>query len=265
MIDAFQAIWLALIQGLTEFLPISSSAHLILVPELLGWPDQGIVFDMALHIGTLIAVVYYFRHQLIAMTKSWLASFRGQMDNEAKLAWGIIVGTVPIIIAGLFFADYVDKLLRSPMVIAAATIGFGLLLWLADRNARDSRTEYSLSWTDVLIIGAAQAVAMIPGTSRSGITMTAGLFLGLTREAAARFSFLLSIPTIVMGGAYESIKLVKEPQDFDLSVMLIGILVSAVTAWLVIHYFLKWIEKTRMTPFVIYRLILGAFLLYTFI
>jgi len=265
MIDTAQAIWLALLQGLTEFLPISSSAHLILVPRLMGWPDQGLVFDIAVHVGTLLAVVVYFRKELAQMTRSWLASIAGKgMDDEARLAWSIILGTVPVIIAGLLFADAVETTLRSPMVIAITTIGFGVLLWVADRNAADTRTEYSLGWGEVLSIGVAQAIALIPGTSRSGITMTAGLFLGMTRQSAARFSFLLSIPTIMMGGLHEGLKIFEGGVQFDAGILLTGIAVSAVSAWLVIHFFLKLISKMGMLPFVVYRLLLGAVLLLLF-
>lgn len=265
MIDTAQAIWLALLQGLTEFLPISSSAHLILVPRVLEWPDQGLVFDIAVHVGTLLAVMVYFHKELKHMARSWAGSFSGKgMDNEGRLAWGIILGTVPVMIAGLFFADAVETTLRSPMVIAVTTIGFGVLLWVADRNAADSRTEYSLGWGEVLMIGVAQAVALVPGTSRSGITMTAGLFLGMTRESAARFSFLLSIPTIMMGGLHEALKILEGGVEFDAGILLTGIAVSAVSAWLVIHFFLKLISKMGMTPFVIYRLLLGAVLLVMF-
>ena len=265
MIDTAQAIWLALLQGLTEFLPISSSAHLILVPRILGWPDQGLVFDIAVHVGTLLAVIIYFRKELMQMMRSWGNSVAGRgMDDEARLAWGIILGTIPVIIGGLLFADDVETTLRSPMVIAIATIGFGVLLGVADRNAADSRTEYSLSWGEVLFIGVSQAVALIPGTSRSGITMTAGLFIGMTREAAARFSFLLSIPTIMMGGLHEGLKIFDGSVRFDAGILLVGIAVSAVSALFVIHFFLKFISKMSMMPFVVYRLLLGAVLLVLF-
>ena len=194
-------IWLALVQGLTEFLPVSSSAHLILVPQLLGWPDQGLDFDVAVHLGTLIAVVAYFRHDIVKLFLAWFASItKRTMTPEARLAWGVILGTIPAGLVGLLFKDYIEVYLRSPMVIAATTIIFGLLLWLADRRARLERSELSLNWQDFLVIGGAQAIALIPGTSRSGITLTAGLLLGLTREAAARYSFLVSIPISVLSG-----------------------------------------------------------------
>jgi undecaprenyl-diphosphatase len=161
--------------------------------------------------------------------------------------------------------DLVDTVLRSPLVIAWATIGFGLLLWLADWLGQRQRDEHHLTWRDVVVIGLAQALALIPGTSRSGITMTAGLFMGLTREAAARFSFLLSIPTILMAGSYKSLHLVKEAATVDWFAMFIGVVLSALTAYLCIHLFLKLLERIGMLPFVLYRLLLGGVLLYFFI
>ncbi|HID50385.1 MAG TPA: undecaprenyl-diphosphate phosphatase, partial [Chromatiales bacterium] len=196
-----QILVLALVQGFTEFLPISSSAHLILVPVLSDWPDQGLAFDVAVHVGTLSAVVLYFRHELWHMSRDWLASCRQRRQvGESRLAWAVLWGTLPVAVAGLLLNDVVDTTLRSPLVVAWATIGFGLLLWLADGKGMRQRSEHQLGWKDVVIIGLAQVVALIPGTSRSGITMTAGLFLGLTREGAARFSFLLSVPTILLAG-----------------------------------------------------------------
>jgi undecaprenyl-diphosphatase len=261
-----QIIVLALVQGLTEFLPISSSAHLILVPVLSDWPDQGLAFDVAVHVGTLSAVVWYFRKEVIAMSRDWFGScLQRQQVGESRLAWAVIWGTVPVVIGGLLLHDLVDTVLRSPLVIAWATIGFGLLLWLADWLGQRQRDEHHLTWRDVVVIGLAQALALIPGTSRSGITMTAGLFMGLTREAAARFSFLLSIPTILMAGSYKSLHLVKEAATVDWFAMFIGVVLSALTAYLCIHLFLKLLERIGMLPFVLYRLLLGGVLLYFFI
>ena len=185
--DILQIVILALVQGLTEFLPISSSAHLILVPVLTDWPDQGLAFDVAVHAGTLTAVVLYFRRELARMLVEWLASFKGGLTPDARLAWAVLIGTIPVGLAGLIFKDVIETQLRSPMVIAVATIVFGLLLWYADSTGKRSKNEYGLLLRDVLIIGLAQALALIPGTSRSGITITAALMLGLNREADARF------------------------------------------------------------------------------
>ena len=190
-----EIIILALIQGFTEFLPISSSAHLILPSQILGWEDQGLAFDVAVHVGTLIAVVIYFRKEVVDILSAWFKSFGAQgTTDDSKLGWWIILGTVPAAILGLLLKDFIELYLRSAWVIATTTIVFGLLLWYADAKGKQIKTIYQLNWKTALIIGFAQAVAMIPGTSRSGITMTAGLMLGMNKQSAARFSFLLAIP-----------------------------------------------------------------------
>ena len=263
--DILQIVVLALVQGLTEFLPISSSAHLILVPVLTDWPDQGLAFDVAVHAGTLTAVVLYFRRELARMLVEWVASFRGRLTPDARLAWAVLIGTVPVGLAGLVFKDVIETQFRSPMVIAAATIVFGVLLWVADISGRRNRNEYALVLLDVLVIGLAQALALIPGTSRSGITITAGLMLGLNREAAARFSFLLSIPVIFLAGALETLDYLSEASIQDATPLLIGALISAVSAYACIHYFLKLLERIGMLPFVAYRLLLGIILVVLFI
>ncbi len=263
--DILQIVILALVQGLTEFLPISSSAHLILVPVLTDWPDQGLAFDVAVHAGTLTAVVLYFRRELARMLVEWFASFRGRVTPDARLAWAVLIGTVPVGLAGLVFKDVIETQFRSPMVIAAATIVFGVLLWVADISGRRSRNEYALALLDVLVIGLAQALALIPGTSRSGITITAGLMLGLNREAAARFSFLLSIPVIFLAGSLETLDYLSEASIQDATPLLTGALISAVSAYACIHYFLKLLERIGMLPFVAYRLLLGVILVVLFI
>ncbi len=263
--DLIQIIILSLVQGLTEFLPISSSAHLILVPVLTDWPDQGLAFDVAVHAGTLIAVVLYFRRELARMFVQWFASFRGTLTADARLAWAVLIGTIPVGVAGLLFKEVIETHLRSPIVIAVATIVFGLLLWYSDRTGKRSKNEYGLLLCDVLIIGLAQALALIPGTSRSGITITAALMLGLTREAAARFSFLLSIPVIFLAGSLLSIDYLGSASIEDVQPLLIGVLLSAISAYTCIHYFLKLLERIGMLPFVAYRLVLGVVLLALFI
>jgi undecaprenyl-diphosphatase len=264
--DALHAIWLALLQGLTEFLPISSSAHLILVPRLFGWTDQGLAFDVAVHVGTLTAVVVYFRVEVIRLFSAWLRScLTRQLDTDARLAWLVLLGTVPVVLAGLLLHDFVETTLRSPLVIAAATVVFGVLLGVADSAGKQLRDEGSLRFTDVLVIGLLQALALLPGTSRSGITMTAGLLLGLTRTASARFSFLLSIPVIALAGVYETGKLIEQAAPVDWQALLIGIAVSGVSAWLCIRVFLALIERVGMWPFVVYRLLLGAALFWLYL
>jgi len=263
--DFIQIIVLAIVQGLTEFLPVSSSAHLILVPELLGWPDQGLVFDVALHIGSLLAVIVYFKQDIIRMTKAWFTEVIDKKSSpDSMLAWFVIIGTVPAVLAGLIFKDFIELELRSALVIAVTTIVFGLLLGLSDYLAGTERDEYTLTFKDVVIIGCFQALALIPGTSRSGITMTAALFLGLKKVSAARFSFLLSIPIIIASGLFQVLDLLKSDVSVDWGLLLLAVVLSGLSAWVCIHYFLKLINKIGMMIFVWYRLALGAFLLVLF-
>ncbi len=257
---------LAMLQGLTEFLPISSSAHLILVPSLTHMADQSLAFDVSVHVGTLVAVLWYFRQEVGRLLGDWAVScVRRETVGESRLAWILIVASVPVGVAGLLLHDLVETVLRSPLVIAATTIGFGLLLWWSDAAGPRKRDEHTIGWGDGLLIGIAQALALVPGTSRSGITMTAGLFLGLTRQAAARFSFLLSIPAILMAGGYQTLKLLQAGDGVDWASLGLGALFSAITAYLCIGLFLKWLDRTGMLPFVIYRLLLGGVLLYLYL
>jgi undecaprenyl-diphosphatase len=257
-----QIISLAVVQGLTEFLPISSSAHLVLVPTLTGWPDQGLAFDVAVHIGSLLAVLAVFRHEVLRMLRAFVGSVVGRGFNEdAKLAWAVGFATIPVGLAGLFLGDWIEHNLRSIQVLAWATIGFGLLLGVADRWRRGVRSEVQLRASDVLWIGLAQALALIPGTSRSGITMTAALFLGLSRQAAARFSFLLSIPVILLAGGLETKKLTESALPVDWAALFWGVVFSAISAWVCIRLFLNLIERIGMAPFVAYRIVLGGLLL----
>jgi len=258
-LDAIQAIVLAIVQGLSEFLPISSSGHLILVPHFLGWEDQGLAFDVAVHVGTLAAVLAYFRRPLTAMTKSWFASvFGGKHDENSRLAWCVILGTIPVGLVGLLFSGFIEEHLRNPLFVAGTLSFFGILMWLADKLGKQQKDEYSIGWRQALVIGCAQAMALMPGTSRSGITITAGLALGLTRSAAARFSFLLAVPGIAMAGAYEGLKLLSSGEGADWNAMAIGIVVSAITGYACIAFLLKVIEKIGLLPFTIYRLLIAA-------
>lgn len=259
--DWIQATLLALLQGITEFLPISSSAHLILLPVVAEWEDQGLAFDVAVHVGSLAAVVAYFRRELVAMSRDWLASVvQRRTVGESRLAWAVLWGTVPVGLAGLIFKGFIEGELRGPLVIATTTVVFGLALWWADTRGRGQRDEHALRWRDVLIVGLAQAIALIPGTSRSGITMTAGLMVGLSREAAARFSFLLSIPVIILAGGLKGVDLATAARPVDWSVIAVGTAMSAASAYLCITAFLAVIQRIGMLPFVIYRLVLGAVL-----
>ncbi len=261
-----QVIVLSVVQGLTEFLPISSSAHLILVPVLTPWEDQGLAFDVALHIGSLSAVVLYFRQELLRMIRSWVGSLRGgEVDQDARLGWWVLLATLPVCVFGFAFRDVVSQGMRSPVIIGIGLISFGLLLGYADwRRRRDGRSEYQLGLRDVLLIGFAQALALIPGTSRSGITITAALLLGMSREGAARFSFLLSIPVIALAGGLEIVGLIRESHEVDWAAVTIGAILSGISAYLCIHYFLIFIKRVGMQPFVVYRLLLGGWLLWLF-
>jgi len=259
MIDPLQIWVLAILQGLTEFLPISSSAHLILVPQLLHWQDQGLAFDVALHVGSLMAILLYFRKDLYPLLSHWLASFAGQHSPESRLVWSVALGTVPVAVVGLLLAEEVATALRNPLVIASATIVFGLLLGYADLRGARTADEYSVGWRKTLIIGLAQAVAVIPGTSRSGITMTAGLMLGLTRTASARYSFLLSIPVILLADGHDAYTLLKQG-GVNWSDLMLGAAISGISAYLCIEVFIRLLDRIGMLPFVIYRLLLGGFL-----
>jgi undecaprenyl-diphosphatase len=257
-----QTVVLAVLQGFTEFLPVSSSAHLLLVPVVTGWQDQGLAFDVGLHAGSLAAVLIYFRNDIRDMISGfWGSVIRKTVDANARLAWAIIFGTIPVGLAGLLLRDMVAGIFRSPIVTAAGLIGFGLLLGWADWKKRGSRSIRQLGWRDVVLIGCAQALALIPGTSRSGITITAGLMAGFSREAAARFSFLLSIPVIALAGMLETASLIKIGDGVDWVSLVLGILISGITAFFCIHYFLAFIRRIGMQPFVIYRILLGCLLL----
>lgn len=254
---------LALIQGLTEFLPISSSAHLILPSVLLGWQDQGLAFDLVLNVGTLAAVLLYFRKEVLNMSVAWADSIKNKNHTpDSKLAWWIIWATIPAAAIGFLGKDYIEVYLRSGYVIAVTTILFGLLLWWADAKAKQIKTEYQTGLKGAIILGFAQALALIPGTSRSGITITAALMLGLTRNAAARFSFLMSIPIIAMASGYDLLKFILSDEYVDWSSLLLGAGISFISAILCIHVFLILLNRVGMLPFVLYRLLLGGALFY---
>ena len=263
--DWLQVVILSLVQGISEFLPVSSSAHLILVPVLTEWEDQGLAFDVALHLGSLLAVVLYFRRDLVAMTASWFRSLQTrEPDADARLAWAVLFGTIPVGLAGLAFKDTIETVLRSPLYLAAGLIVFGIVLAWADLRHRGTRTETQINWKDVLVIGCAQALALFPGTSRSGITITAALFMGMNREAASRFSFLLSIPVIVLASGLQIKSLLETPAPIQWGAMAAGIALSGVSAYLCIHYFLAFIKRIGMMPFVAYRIVLGIILIGVF-
>ncbi|CAA0083216.1 Undecaprenyl-diphosphatase [BD1-7 clade bacterium] len=262
--DTLQVILLSLIQGITEFLPISSSAHLILPSQLLGWTDQGLAFDVAVHFGSLIAVMAYFRADIQRMLIAWTGHvIHRRASEDAELAWYVILATIPAVVFGLILNIFGENLFRHLWIIAATTIGFGILLGVADlmyekRPAKDNR----LTLKRAMIIGFAQPLALIPGTSRSGITMTAALMLGLSRDLSARFSFLLSIPLILAASLLKTKDLIESSAAVDWQTLGLGVVVSALSAFACIHFFLNAINRMGFMPFVIYRLVLGVFLLF---
>ena len=261
-----QAVVLGIVQGVTEMLPISSSGHLILLPRFFGWEDQGLAFDAAMHVGTLLAVLLYFHQDLWRMFTAGLASvFKGRHTPDSRLAWAVVLGTIPVAVAGLLLKDTIEHVFRNPLLVAGNLALWGVVLWLADRYGRRRRSVAQMNLRDGLLIGLAQALALVPGTSRSGITMSAGLALGLTREAAARFSFLLSVPAVTAAGALAVLDLAKAGPGQPWGPMGVAVAVSAVTGLLSIHLLLRLIQRVGMAPFTVYRLALAAFCVYIFV
>ena len=275
MVDILQSIVLALVQGVTEFLPISSSAHLILVPRFTDWPDQGLAFDVALNTATWLAVVVYFRGDLLKMgvgVAAVLASAlkggglkEGLKGNpDAVLALKVVTATVPVAVAGLLAHDIVAEKLRTIEVIGWSSLVWGVVLLYADRSAsgnKDGSHIIDITWRVALLIGLAQAIALVPGTSRAGITITAGLLLGLSRVGAARFSFLLAVVVGFLAGANEFVNLIQAGMETPWAAVAIGFVVSLAAAYLTIHYFLRFISHASMLPFVVYRVALGVALI----
>jgi len=258
--DWLQTLVLALIQGLSEFLPISSSAHLVLPSQIFGWPDQGLAFDVAVHVGSLAAVMWYFRQDIQSIMNGVLTSLKGQRTPEGDLGWMVCLATVPALLAGFLFEDFIEANLRSASVIAYTTILGAIALAIADRWNRPVRDITEMTLYLALAIGCAQMLALIPGTSRSGATITMALLLGFQRVAAARFSFLLSIPIILAGGAWQTLGLLGT-SEVPWGKFAVATIVSGLSAYACIHLFLKLIERIGMMPFVVYRLILGVGLL----
>jgi undecaprenyl-diphosphatase len=266
----FQAIILAIIQGLTEFLPVSSTAHLVLFPWLLHWPDPGQAFDVALHAGTLLAVLLFFIRDWMELTLAGLGfNYRGRgetsVQQNRKLFWYLIAATIPAAIAGFLFEHKIEEHLRQPVYIAGSMIGVGLLMWYAEYIGRLDRGTDRIGFGDAMVIGTAQAIALFPGVSRSGITITEGLFRGLTREAAARFSFLLSAPIIAGAAAHDLPKLIKLHHagqiELPLSTLLVAVAVSAAVGYLVIAFFLQYLRTRTLKIFVYYRIVFGIVIL----
>lgn len=261
--DLFQSIFLGILQGLTEFLPISSSGHLLIVPALLGWEDPGAAFTAVIQLGTEAAVLIYFRKDLWNIARTWLASLRRpelREDINARMGWYLIVATIPISILGLAFQDQIETAARNLWIVGSMLIVFGLILGLADRIGTREREVKDLSFRDGVLIGLAQSLALIPGVSRSGATISAGLFLGLDRRSAARFAFLLAIPAVVLSGFYQLYKLLSGKETFDEPMINIAVatVVAFVVGYAVIAWLLRYLTTHSMAIFVWYRVIVGA-------
>jgi undecaprenyl-diphosphatase len=254
----FQSFVLGILQGLGEFLPISSSAHLALAPWLLGWPDPGLAFDVALHFGTLLAVLWYFRQEWVRLVAAaWsIVTERRVATEEQKRVVFLIIATIPGAIAGLLLEHYAETVFRDPRLVATTLMVMGVILWLVDAKAPQERPIGAMSWKDSLLIGIAQMFAIIPGVSRSGATMTAGRALRMTRESAAVFSFLMSMPIIA---AASVLKLPEAIREHGLSTsFLVGVTASAISGWIAITVLLRFVTRHSFGVFAVYRLVLGA-------
>ena len=260
--DIVQAVTLAFIQGLTEFLPVSSSAHLVIFPKFFNWPDQGLAFDVILHFATLCAVILYYRASIMVLSQDFLVSISNRkMHGDSMLALAIILGTIPVGLAGFFFNNYIEINLRSFQVIAYTTIFFGIALGLSDliHRARGKSREM-IRGSDILIVGCFQALALIPGTSRAGITITAALLIGLSTKLSIKFAFLLSIPVITLATILKLFELSNESHKVDWLILLIGFAIAFFASYFTIVFFIKLVERIGLLPFVIYRILLGALL-----
>ena len=258
--DAYQAIVLGIVQGLTEFLPVSSTGHLRIVPAFLGWEDPGAAFTAVTQLGTMAAVLLYFRRDLWRIFSTWLRSLPDRSwraDHDAMMGWYILLGTIPIGIFGFAFRDQIESGARSLYLIGTTLIVLGLLLLLADKTAKRDRGIETLNGRDATLIGFAQALALIPGVSRSGATLTAGLFAGFDRASAARYSFLLSVPAVVLSGLFEARKIGGEGAA-DAVPTLIATLLAFVVGYASIAWMLRWLTSHSTTVFVVYRVALGA-------
>ena len=261
-----QVIVLAIVQGLTEFLPISSSGHLVLVPSAAGWSDQGLAFDVAVHFGSLLAVCVYFRDDIFALLRGsgQLLALKSQTP-ESRMALAIGIGTVPAAIVGLALAGWIEANLRSPAVIVVTLSGYAIVMVLADRFGRRERSVANVSLVDAVVIGCAQALALVPGTSRSGVTISAARILGFDRLDAARFSFLLSVPVILLATIYEMGKLLMGDVSVAWLQLSIAALVAAVVAYASIDFFMRFVSRIGLLPFALYRLLLATILLYVLV
>jgi undecaprenyl-diphosphatase len=260
VLDFLKAVVLGLIQGLTEFLPISSSAHLRIFPELFGWGDPGAAFTAVIQIGTELAVLIFFRRDIWRIGSMWLRSlfqpeFRGHLD--ARMGWYVIVGSLPIVVLGVLLKDVIERDLRNLWIIGTMLIVLGLVLGVADRVGSQKRGVKHLTMRDGVLMGLAQAAALVPGVSRSGATISMGLFLGLNREAATRFAFLLAIPAVVGAGLFELKEIPHGHNDFGWGPTIVATVVSFLVGYAAIAWLLRYVSTHSYTPFVIYRVALG--------
>ena len=258
-----QIVVLAIVQGLTEFLPISSSGHLVLVPYLVEWTDQGLAFDVAVHFGSLIAVCAFFREDIVGLLRGSLRILGGDVSSpQSYMALAIALGTIPAAVAGLAFASWIEDNLRDPSIIVYTLAGYGILMALADRYAKRDKGITDVRIRDAVIIGLAQALALVPGTSRSGVTITAGRLLGFERQDAARFSFLLSAPVILLATVYKGGQLILGDTSVPWGELALGVVVSAIVAYISIEFFMRFVSRIGLAPFAAYRLALAALILY---
>src|SRR4030065_2476351 len=261
----FQAIILGIIQGLTEFLPVSSTAHLILTPWIFGWDDPGLAFDVVVHLGTLTGIIAFFWKDFYSILQGMMSGIMVRKSHtgiDGRLGWPIIIGTIPAALAGILFKDQIETVLRNPRIIAITLILFGLILLWAGSAGRKKRRMDHINVVDAIVIGCAQAIALIPGVSRSGINITAGLFRNLERDTAARFAFLLSTPIIMAGGLLSGLEVYQEglPQDMFWP-FAAGFAASAISGFLAIKYLIMFLSKEKVNVFVYYRIVLGILIL----
>ncbi len=261
-----QIVVLAIVQGLTEFLPISSSGHLVLMPSVFGWSDQGLEFDVAVHFGSLVAVCLFFRRDIAALFRgSVMLAGLDTKTPESRLALGLALGTLPAAAAGLLFAGWIEANLREPAVVAGTLSGYAILMVLADRLGPRERNIADVRVRDAFLIGCAQALALVPGTSRSGVTITAARMLGFARQDAARYSFLLSIPVILLASGYKAIDMVTGTTYVPWGAFGIAALIASIVAYLSIGFFMRFVSRIGLLPFAAYRIVLAAVILYVLV
>jgi len=262
-ISWFEAIVLGVVQGLTEFLPISSSAHILIVSRLFGWGDPGAAFTAVSQIGTETAVLIYFRKDIARIISTWFRSFRDtelRSSLDARMGWYVIIGTIPIAVLGLTFAPIIETAARNLWLVASVLIGFGIVLGLADRFGSKIKELESLNVRDGVLFGFGQALALIPGVSRSGATISVGLAMGYSRYAATRYAFLLAIPAVLASGLYEATKIGTDP-NVQWGQTLVATAIALVIGYLVISWLIRWVTTRSYMPFVIYRVVLGSAIL----